>query len=152
MFLERSLNDPHPPPPHFKHPSLLPPSPSTTPSRTLGPTRKSVSLVLSPLIMSYISVRSQFSKLIWNGDGGISQTFEHYNHQNLTVVCSLVVHLPSGSWSRESFWFVEVWGVITSKRKIVYRLHDQAEDEESKSLPITDTLRNMTIVLYKNYK
>ena len=30
MFLERSLNDP--PPPHFKHPSLLPPSPSTTPS------------------------------------------------------------------------------------------------------------------------
>ena len=43
-------------------------------------------------------------------------------------------------------------GVITSTRKIVYRLHDQAEDEESKSLPITDTLRNMTIVLYKNYK
>ena len=32
MFLERSLNDPHPPPPHFKHLSLLPPSPSTTPS------------------------------------------------------------------------------------------------------------------------
>ena len=31
MFLERSLNDPHPPPLHFKHPSLLPPSPSTTP-------------------------------------------------------------------------------------------------------------------------
>ena len=30
MFLERSLNDP--PPPHFKHLSLLPPSPSTTPS------------------------------------------------------------------------------------------------------------------------
>ena len=30
-FLERSLNDLHPPPPHFKHPSLLPPSPSTTP-------------------------------------------------------------------------------------------------------------------------
>ena len=29
MFLERSLNDP--PPPHFKHLSLLPPSPSTTP-------------------------------------------------------------------------------------------------------------------------
>ena len=29
MFLERSLNDP--PPPHFKNPSLLPPSPSTTP-------------------------------------------------------------------------------------------------------------------------
>ena len=27
MFLERSLNDP--PPPHFKHLSLLPPSPST---------------------------------------------------------------------------------------------------------------------------
>ena len=25
MFLEGSLNDPHPPPPHFKHPSLLPP-------------------------------------------------------------------------------------------------------------------------------
>ena len=25
MFLERSLNDPHPPPPHFKHLSLLPP-------------------------------------------------------------------------------------------------------------------------------
>ena len=32
MFLERSLNEPHPPPPHFKHLSLLPPSPSTTPS------------------------------------------------------------------------------------------------------------------------
>ena len=32
MFLERSLNDPHSPPPHFKHLSLLPPSPSTTPS------------------------------------------------------------------------------------------------------------------------
>ena len=30
MFLERSLNDP--PPPHFKHLSLLPPTPSTTPS------------------------------------------------------------------------------------------------------------------------
>ena len=43
-------------------------------------------------------------------------------------------------------------GVITSTRKIVYRLHDQAEDEESKSLPIIDTLRNITIVLYKNYK
>ena len=25
MFLKRSLNDPHPPPPHFKHLSLLPP-------------------------------------------------------------------------------------------------------------------------------
>ena len=32
MFLERSLNDPPPPPPHFKHLSLLPPTPSTTPS------------------------------------------------------------------------------------------------------------------------
>ena len=42
--------------------------------------------------------------------------------------------------------------VITSTRKIVYRLHDQAEDEESKSLPIINTLRNLTIVLYKNYK
>ena len=30
MFLERSLNNP--PPPHFKHPSLLTPSLSTTPS------------------------------------------------------------------------------------------------------------------------
>ena len=31
MFLERSLNDPPPPPTHFKHLSLLPLSPSTTP-------------------------------------------------------------------------------------------------------------------------
>ena len=42
--------------------------------------------------------------------------------------------------------------MITSTRKIVYRLHDQAEDKESKSLPIINTLRNMTVVLYKNYK
>ena len=31
MFLERSLNDPHPPPSHFKHLSMLAPA-STTPS------------------------------------------------------------------------------------------------------------------------
>ena len=31
-FLERSLSDPHPPTPHFKHLSLLPPTPTTTPS------------------------------------------------------------------------------------------------------------------------
>ena len=48
-FLERSLNDPHPPPPNFKHLSLLPPSPSTTPSppknfdHTLGKYRHEVS-------------------------------------------------------------------------------------------------------------
>ena len=36
--------------------------------------------------------------------------------------------------------------MITSTRKIVYWLHDQAEDEESKSLPIINTLRNMTIL------
>ena len=36
--------------------------------------------------------------------------------------------------------------MITSTRKIVYRLHDQAEDEESKSLPMfINTLRNMTV-------
>ena len=33
--------------------------------------------------------------------------FEHYNYQNLTVVCSLVVHLLSGSWSPGSFLFDE---------------------------------------------
>ena len=32
MFLERPLNDPHSPPPHSKHLSLLPSSPSTNPS------------------------------------------------------------------------------------------------------------------------
>ena len=32
MFLERSLDDPNHPPPHFKHLSLLLPSPSNTPS------------------------------------------------------------------------------------------------------------------------
>ena len=58
----------------------------------------------------------------------ISQTFEHCNYQNLTVVCSLVVHLP--------MWLLEVFiggCLITSTRKIVYRLHDQVEDEDSKS-------------------
>ena len=52
---------------------------------------------------------------------------EHYNYQNLTIVCSLVVHLPSGSWVA---WKILIY-VIASTRKIVYRLHDQAEDEES---------------------
>ena len=33
--------------------------------------------------------------------------------------------------------------------KIVYRLHDQAEDEESKSLPIINTSKNMTILCCK---
>ena len=41
--------------------------------------------------MSCISVRSQFSKLIYSGDVGISQTFEHYNHQNLTVALCAVL-------------------------------------------------------------
>ena len=39
--------------------------------------------------------------------------------------------------------------MITSTRKIVYWSHDQAEDEESKSLPIINTLRNMTILCCK---
>ena len=39
----------------------------------------------------------------------------------------------------------DLWRCDVSTRKMVYRLHDQAEDEESKSL--INTLRNMTIVL-----
>ena len=41
MFLERSLNDPHPPPPHFKHPSLLPPPhpPPLPPSKNFDHTQ-----------------------------------------------------------------------------------------------------------------
>ena len=40
-----------------------------------------------------------------------------------------MVHLPSGSWVA---WKILICGgVITNTTKIVYRLHDQAEDEES---------------------
>ena len=57
--------------------------------------------------------------------------FEHCNYRNLIDMCSLVVHFP--------MWLLEFFicgGVITSTRTriIVYRLHDQAEDEERKSL------------------
>ena len=40
MFLERSLNDPTPPP-HFRHLSLLPPSLSTTPPENFDHTHTS---------------------------------------------------------------------------------------------------------------
>ena len=70
-FLERSLNDLHPPPPHFKHPSLLPPSPFTTPSpppknfdRTLAGfdwTLLSQSIMGSPVIESTSSCPGHLS-------------------------------------------------------------------------------------------
>ena len=76
--------------------------------------------------MSCISVRPQFSKLIWNGNGGISLRFEHCNYQNLIVVCSLVVHLP--------MLLLEVFELWRCDYKHKYRSNDQAEDKESKLL------------------
>ena len=66
----------------------------------------------------------------------------------LTVVCSLVVHLPSGSWSPGRFWFVEVWLQTQEKLFTGYMIKLKMK-RASHSLPIIDTLRNMNIVLYK---
>ena len=59
MFLERSLNDPPPPPPHFKHLSLLPPTPSTTPS----PPLKILIIHLFSLVLVQIWVKSETCKV-----------------------------------------------------------------------------------------
>ena len=62
------------------------------------------------------------------------------NSRNLIVVCSLVAHLPV--WLLE---LIDLRRCDYKHKKNFYRLHDQAEDEETKS---SIHLRNMTIVLY----
>ena len=85
------------------------------------------------LIMSCISVRPQFSKLIYNGNGGICQSLNIVTIKTLSMCAVLWFACLCDSWK-----IFICGGVITSSRArtrtIVYRLHDQTEEEESKSL------------------
>ena len=59
IFLERSLNDPHPPPPHFKHPSLLPsPHPPTLPPPPKNFDHAPLVQFICPLMMPDFSFHS----------------------------------------------------------------------------------------------
>ena len=81
--------------------------------------------------MRFIWVRPQVSKVIKNVNGWICQSLHIVTIKTLSMCAVLWFTFVCGSWK-----FLIRGGVITSTRTrvTVYRLQDQAEDEENKPL------------------
>ena len=85
MCLERSLNDPHLPPPYFKHFSLLPPSPSTPPQKKNFDHTPKNEQIYHPIFFWYVEMSSS---------GDINQMPYHLTAFELTNQL-LYTNLPS---------------------------------------------------------
>ena len=94
MFLERSLNDPPPPPPHFKHLSLLPPTPSTTPSppKNFDHTHSGgLGLLISKAQSgSYVTIANNSSNLFPEPDLKFPSSKSNYTDLNKWYVISVM--------------------------------------------------------------